>query len=105
MLIDDITQMGAWRMLCAAALHDAVVITAKKKCSLEDRLIIKHWLEQGDVGAVTFHDCCESMGYDPEILRAKIAGVKGRLLRKPAFKRQPTLYECDQEEAGTLCLR
>ena len=103
--IDDATQSGGWRMLCAAALHDAAVILAKRNSRAEDRKIVKHWIEHPDVGVITFRDCCELMGYDVDLLRAKLKQVKANVFRKPAYKRQLNLHESHREEDAALFVR
>jgi hypothetical protein len=92
MKLDYAAFNGAWRMLCASAVYDALVVLSKPKARAEDRKIVRNWIEKGDVGALTFNECSEALGYGGEILRKKILEARGKLLRKPAFKRQATLY-------------
>jgi len=39
------------------------------------------------VGQITYEDCCEALGLDPEVTREKIHDYLKAPPRKPAFKR------------------
>lgn len=86
----ELEMRGGWRMLCAAAMHDAVSIMASGR-NREDKQIIRDWIDRGDVGAVTFLDCCEVLAYDPDILREKLRQIRGKPIRKPYEKKSEAL--------------
>ena len=86
--MSELELRGGWRMLCAAALHDAVSILAAGR-NVDEKRIISHWIKRGDVGEVTFLDCCEVLAYDPDILREKLRAIRGKPIRKPYGRAVP----------------
>ena len=78
----DLEIQGAWKMLCASLMYDALAVLASGR-KAEDRKVIRDWIDAGNVGEVTFFDCCESLRYDPDILRQKIESIRGKPIRKP----------------------
>lgn len=88
--IEDEICAGAWRCLCVNVLFQAVhnMSCERKvyrpgssyrsessgglnKTGLNARAIARDWVEGGQ-GTVTFEDCCDSLGVDPDRAREKI---------------------------------
>jgi hypothetical protein len=86
--IEDATVQGAWHYLCVGVLTQAVTRAAEAtnlwalkqnasvrygidKEGIHQRETAKRWLA-GGVGTITFEDCCDAMGIDPDRAREKI---------------------------------
>jgi hypothetical protein len=97
---------GGWRLLCVGVMHQAVArIEAEGKvCKvgsryrmhgasgldkerLHQRVQAREWLK-GGVGLVSFEDCCEALGVDPERARNKILARAHERRRKPMRERE-----------------
>jgi hypothetical protein len=96
--IEDAQTLGAWKMLCMATFYEAVcLINGSSRwgdCAYSlDQQRAKRWIEEGDIGVITFDECCEMTGVKPEIARAKIIGCVSKLRRKPAYKRDRFVHE------------
>jgi hypothetical protein len=76
------------------------------KETLHQRMVAKEWIK-GGVGIVTFEECCESMGLDPDYVRRGIDGFCHRLRRKPQmlkrgyFRSRPG-YDPDETQVAVL---
>lgn len=97
--IEDEILMGGWRCLCVGVLLQAVqnaeadgkLVRFKGTKNLEgsgldkellkQRMQSREWL-QGGTGLVTFEDCCDAMGVEPDRARQMIKSwVRGRKRR------------------------
>lgn len=90
--VEDAQTRGAWKVLCMAVMHEAVVLVHGGSrwgdCSYRaDQEKALRWIEKGDIGTITFKECCELTGVNPEVARERIMQFGVRLRRKPAFKR------------------
>ena len=93
---------GSWRMLVGSVLYEAVSLVRrgndiKSPSEKKDLEAAKSWLEGGNVGLITFNECCESIKMNPAIVREKILQLEGKAIRKPAFKRSEAVYAAYQE--------
>lgn len=66
----------AYRALCAAVLlRTAVIAKARprpRKVELDQRRTATTWAASGNQGILSFDDCCEAVGYDPDRTRNKL---------------------------------
>lgn len=88
--IDDTVYEGAWRLLCVNMMFQAVQnmkrdrrlyrpgttyrdkkLSGLDKGTLQYRAVARDWLD-GGVGLVTFEDCCDTLGVDPDRARDRI---------------------------------
>lgn len=79
--IEAQTTIGGWRCLCAAVMLDAANVILrqyhlrpgpmKTKSVDEDVENAWSWIAGGQ-GAITFEDCCASLGIDPDRARSAI---------------------------------
>lgn len=102
--IEDEMYEGGWRCLCAGVLLHAVTRMASDrkmhpmgskyktegsggldKELLRQKSNAKDWIS-GGVGLVTFEDCCDSLGVDPDITRQKIEDYCGSRRSRAVFK-------------------
>jgi len=73
---------------------------------LYQRMSAKKWLD-GGVGTITFEDCCDAIGLEPEYVRRGIADFCQRMRRKPQmlkrgyFRGRPG-YDPDELELSVL---
>ncbi len=93
---------GSWRMLMGSVLYEAVSLVRrgndiKSPSEKKDFEAAKSWLESGNVGLITFNECCDSLKMNPAIVREKITQLEGKAIRKPAFKRSDAVYEAYQQ--------
>ena len=116
---------GAWRCLCLnmmiqtiqrmewesklyrpGSVHRMDGNGGLDKEVLHQRTVAKEWAD-GGVGIVTFEECCESIGLDPEYVRQAIDGFCRRMKRKPQmlkrgyFRNRPG-YDTDESEVSVL---
>ena len=97
--VRDAEIAGGWRMLCASVLWHAIETVAddtRRPANIESstfrnrRLASKtsrDWVTGGDVGLVTFDECCEMIGIPVEQAREKILEYARKPYRKRALKR------------------
>jgi len=97
---------GAWRSLCVGMLAQGILKVeassklhkpgSKQKCNgdggldkelLKQKAEAKKWIS-GGVGIVTFEECCEAAGVDPERARERIAGWCRDRRRKPVYEQR-----------------
>ena len=101
-------------MLMGSVLYEAVSLVRKGSAikspsEIKDFEAAKSWLNEGNVGLITFNECCDSLKMNPVIVREKIMQIEGKALRKPAFKRSEAVYAAYQEwqareaEEGQTC--
>lgn len=38
------------------------------------------WIDKGTVGKLTFNECCEAAGYDPDVIRTGLRAFRGTIL-------------------------
>jgi hypothetical protein len=93
---------GSWRMLTGSVLYEAVSLVRrgdeiKSPSEKKDLEAAKSWLEGGNVGLITFNECCDSIKMNPAIVREKIMQLEGKAIRKPAFKRSEAVYAAYQQ--------
>lgn len=66
----------AYRALCAAVLLRTAMAAKSRprprKIELEQKRTAAIWAESGDQGVLSFDQCCEAVGYDPESTRKAI---------------------------------
>lgn len=86
--LDDVTLAGGWKYLCSAVFLSAVqtvrgarlrgpAARAPERRRRESMAEIEEawaWVEGGR-GEITFEDCCESLGVNPERARRRL--IKG----------------------------
>lgn len=97
--IKDVEAAGGWRMLCASVLWHAVetiaddtrrpanVSSVSFKNRKEASQTSRDWVNGGDVGVVTFEECCEMIGIPADQAREKIMQYARKPYRKRALKR------------------
>ena len=103
--MESVTQkemQGSWRMLMGSVLYEAVSLVrkgsgVKSPSEKRDLEAAKSWLNEGNIGLITFNECCDSLKMNPAIVREKIMQIEGKALRKPAFKRSEAVYAAYQE--------
>jgi hypothetical protein len=116
---------GAWRCLCLnMMIHSIQRLEWESKLHkpgciyrldgnggldkevLHQRTSAKRWLE-GGVGTITFEDCCEALGLEPDYVRRGIEDFCYRMKRKPQmlkrgyFRGRPG-YDPDELELSVL---
>lgn len=115
--MESVTQkemQGSWRMLMGSVLYEAVSLVRrgneiKSPSEKKDLEAAKLWLNEGNVGMITFNECCDSIKMNPAIVREKVLQLEGKAIRKPAFKRSEAVYAAYQEwqereaEEGQTC--
>jgi hypothetical protein len=66
----------AYRALCAAVLLRTAVVTKARsrprKVELDQKRTAAQWAEAGRQGILSFDQCCEAVGYDPDRTRQQI---------------------------------
>ena len=116
---------GAWRCLCLNMMIQAVQRLEWEsklhrpgsvhrldgnggldKEVLHQRAAAKDWVD-GGVGIVSFEECCESIGLDPEYVREAIDGFCRRMKRKPQMLKRGYFrgrrgYDSDESEVAVL---
>lgn len=113
MEIDASEMAGGWRLLCANMLLQAVKRaeesskiykhgrfggdyswrqTGNGACKerINQRAVAREWLD-GGVGVVTFEDCCETLGLEPERFRKKVTEWCNSRKRKPIHELEAAL--------------
>jgi hypothetical protein len=92
---------GGWRSLCVGVLLQAIqrAEASSKLCKpelkrrldghggwdkeiLNQRSVARTWIE-GGIGTITFEDCCEAVGVDPDRTRSRIYDWCQSRKRKP----------------------
>ena len=112
--VEQAELQGSWRMLMGSVLYEAVSLVRRGsdiKSPSEKRELeaAKSWLKEGNVGMISFNECCDSLKMNPAIVREKIMQLEGKAIRKPAFKRSEAVYAAYQEwqereaEEGQTC--
>lgn len=86
--MSDPELVGSWRLMCSNILYQAVESRCSSHISGRRHMTYRaeRWL-RGGVGQITYEDCCEALGLDPEVTREKIQDYLKAPPRKPAFKR------------------
>ena len=123
MRLDDYEVEGAWRSLCSTMLLQSVQTLeaasklyrctracvsgssrAKKANARRDvhnsrrRVVATEWFA-GGVGTITYEDCCEASGLNPEVMRHRIEDWCKQRKRTPCSglkRKRPVLREQDR---------
>jgi len=106
MEIDAAEAAGGWRLLCASILLQAVQRTEEStklykagrfgigydwqntrngadKERIKQRTQARDWLD-GGIGVITYEECCEVLGLEPELFREKVMEWCRSRKRKPS---------------------
>jgi hypothetical protein len=122
--IEEAAMSGAWKALCAGVLLQAVERlrlevklhkpgskyrtkgdSGLHKEKLHQRVVAREWIE-GGVGLITFEDCCESVGVDPDRARIRIMNHcqnGGATVRRPERSVIASLNEKEARQAKENC--
>ena len=102
-----VEEAGSWRMLCMSVLHESVVLLQKGRngsirSDAQEIKDAQNWIDSGDIGLVTFDECCGILGLPTDTVRQKISEYARTPARKPAYKRNEKVYEAykNWEETG-----